>query len=189
MMARCVEERIGRVYCTIFAGLLEPLHFFVVPHLRVMIRAAMSPCMPIFRISHFPMTLLAAAAQMARQPRRLHLGILAVHVAAGVKDVPDDNGQEHWRRFQHIEQGLILRQGIAAAQSRGELNEPIDDSDGDGEHARVKRPCHPSPPSNFVQGQATASLGLKLVSVEPEDESHEENNEALLHTDATHVQV
>ena len=107
---------------------------------------------PIFSFALLPVAPVTAATQMARQPRRWHLGILAIHVATWVEDVPDDDGQEHWRRFQNIQQRLILRQGIAGAKACGKLNEPINDADGDGDHARVQRPRHPSPAGNLVQG-------------------------------------
>jgi len=188
-MSRRVEERIGRVCRTTFAGLFKSLHFLIVLHLRILIQAVLSSRMPISGAALLATPPAATTTQMARQPRRLHLSILAIHVPAWVEDVPNEDGQEHRRRFQDIEQGLILRQGIAAPEAGGELNEPINDADSNGEHAHVKCPCHPLPTSNLVQGQASTSLGLELVSVELDDQAQEENNEALLHADAAHVQV
>jgi|SRR5690242_2262403 len=96
-------------------------------------------------------TLATAAAEMARQPRARHFGVLAANEAAGMDYVPHQNGQPHWCRLQDVQEGLVARKGIAMAQTGGELDKTVDDTDGDSQQTSIERPDQPSPARSLVR--------------------------------------
>lgn len=112
---RSVKERVDRRCSIISACLPEGLHLLIILEPRAIIQAVVSLDMSILGVEFLAATLAKAAAHMARQPRRRQVGIVTIHVAAWMEDVPDKYGEEHRCGFQNVEQGLILRQRVTDA--------------------------------------------------------------------------
>lgn len=187
----CVQSKADRggSNTTSFVTLRDGMHFLVV-QLRVVYQAIMvSSGVTELAIALVAATFTIAAAEMARQPRGRHLGVFAMNKATRVDNVPHKNGQPHWCRLQDVQGRLITRKRVARAQTGGELDKAVDDSNGDCKQASVKRPDQPSPASNLVCSQTSDSFSLKLVPVKLEDQTQEQNNETLLHANTAHVYV
>ena len=187
----CVQKRVGRGdRNTTSLFLRDGVHLSVFLHFRVarqavVVRSSMSE----LAMAVITATSVAAAAEMARQPRARHLGIWTLNEATRMNNVPHKNGQPHWSRLQDVQDGLITWQRVACAQATGELIEGVDDANGDGQQACVEGPDQPFPAACLVGIQTSGSFCLKLVAMKLDDQAQEQNNEALLHANTTHVNV
>jgi len=187
----CVQKRVDRAGSnTTSVTFRDGMQLLVVLQLRIVCQTVVvRSSVAELAIALVAATFATAAAEMARQPRGRHLGVLAMNEATRMDNVPHENGQPHWCRLQNVQDGLITRKRIACAQTTGELGEAVDDANGDSQQASVERPDQPSPASNLVRSQTSDSFCLKLIPVKLDDQAQEQNNEALLYANTAHVDV
>jgi hypothetical protein len=157
---------------TILVTVQNGMHLLIVLQPRIVYQA-MVVILAKLAIALVAATFAIAAAEMAREPRGWHLGVLAMDEATRMDDAPHENGQPHRCRLQDVQNRLITRKRVVCAQTSGELGKAVDNANRDSQQASVERPDQIFPASNLVRGQTSDPFCLELISVKFDDQAQE----------------